>query len=145
MEGKASRAALDALFGWETGKEAFATDGHTDPQIRDTYGVRFVIVTDHRSPRGFHVHTAFPRNFYPPSVPSKYLMDIYHSRGVEVTYDWRTTANFAQATDFLKSVVGNPTSPDPGNPDKPRFYYFENKREDDALDEFIRKLRRGLQ
>ena len=26
VEGKASRAALDALFGWETGKEAFAMD-----------------------------------------------------------------------------------------------------------------------
>ena len=47
VEGKASRAALDALFGWETGKEAFAMDGQTDPQIRDTYGVRVVIVTDH--------------------------------------------------------------------------------------------------
>lgn len=62
VEGKASRAALDALFGWETGKEAFATDGLTDPQIRETYGVRVVIITDHRTPNGFHVHTAFPRN-----------------------------------------------------------------------------------
>jgi hypothetical protein len=41
-------------------------------------------------------------------------------------------------------LVGNPTSPDPGNPDKPRFYYFETKRQDEALDEFIHKLRRGL-
>src|SRR5947209_4914998 len=76
-EGKASRAALDALFGWETGKEAFAPDGHTDPEIRRTYGVRVVIVTDDRSRRGFRVHTAFPRNFYPTPSPSKYQMDIY--------------------------------------------------------------------
>jgi hypothetical protein len=143
VEGKASRAALDALFGWETGKEAIATDGRTDPQIRDTYGVRVVIVTDHRTPKGFHVHTAFPRNFYPSSVPSKYQMDIYHSTGVEMTYDWRTAENFAQATSFLKALVGNPTSPDPGNPDRPWFYYFETKRQDEALDDFVRKLRHG--
>jgi hypothetical protein len=143
VEGQASRAALDALFGWETGREAFATDARTDPQIRETYGVRVVIVTDQRTPKGFHVHTAFPRNFYPSAVPSKYQMDIYHSTGVEVTYDWRTDENFAQATDFLKALVGNPTSPDSGNTDKPRFYYFETKRQDEALDDFIRKLRAG--
>jgi hypothetical protein len=27
VEGKSSRAALDALFGWETGREAFVTGG----------------------------------------------------------------------------------------------------------------------
>jgi hypothetical protein len=142
VEGKASRAELDALFAWETGKEAFTTDGVTDPQIRETYGVRVVIATDHRTPKGFHVHTAFPRNFYPAPAPSKYQMDIYKSTGVEVTYDWRTAENFAQATDFLKQLVGGPTSPDPNNPDKTRFYFFEWKREDEALDQFIRRLRR---
>jgi hypothetical protein len=143
VEGKASRAALDALFGWETGREAFAIDGRTDPQIRETYGVRVVIVTDQRTPKGFHVHTAFPRSFYPLPVPSKYQIDIYHSTGVEVTYDWRTAENFAQASGFLKDLTGGPTSPDPGNPDKPRFYYLETKRQDEALDEFVRKLRHG--
>lgn len=77
-------------------------------------------------------------------MPSKYQMDIYHSTGVEVTYDWRTAENFAQATRFLKDLAGNPASPDPGSPDKPRFYYLETKRQDEALDEFIRRLRRGL-
>jgi hypothetical protein len=76
-------------------------------------------------------------------VPSKYQMDIYHSTGVEVTYDWRTDENFAQATGFLKDLAGGPTTPDPGNADKPRFYYLETKRQDEALDQFIRKLRRG--
>ena len=143
-EGKSSRAALDALFGWETGREAFVTGGQTEPQIRETYGVRVVIVAYRQIPRGYRVHTAFPRNFYPSPVPSKYQMDIYNSTGVEVTYDWRTEENFAQATKFLKDMVGGPTSPDLGNPDKLRFYFFETKQEDEALGEFMRKLRRGL-
>ena len=143
-EGKSSRAALDALFGWETGREAFVTGGQTEPQIRETYGVRVVIVAYRQIPRGYRVHTAFPRNFYPAPVPSKYQMDIYNSTGVEVTYDWRTEENFARAKEFLKDMVGGPTGPDLGNPDKPRFYFFETKQEDEALGEFIRKLRRGL-
>ena len=35
VEGKSSRAALDALFGWETGKEAFVTGGQAEPRIRE--------------------------------------------------------------------------------------------------------------
>src|SRR6185295_19156375 len=88
-EGKSSSAARDALFGWETGKEAFVTAGQTQPRIRKTYGVRVVIVAYRQIPRGYRVHTAFPRNFYPSPLPSKYQMDIYNSTGVEVTYDWR--------------------------------------------------------
>src|SRR3954465_5264817 len=44
VEGKSSGAALGALFGWETGREAFVTGGQTEPRIRETYGVRVVIV-----------------------------------------------------------------------------------------------------
>ena len=142
-EGKSSRAALDALFGWETGREAFVAGGQTDPQIRETYGVRVVIVAYRQIPRGYRVHTAFPRNFYPAPVPSKYKMDIYNSTGVEVTYDWRTQENFVLATKFLKDMVGAPTSADPNNPDKPWFYYFETEQEDEALREFIRRLQRA--
>jgi hypothetical protein len=142
-EGKSSRAALDALFVWETGREAFITAGQTEPRIRETYGVRVVIVSYRQIARGYRVHTAFPRNFYPAPVPSKFQMDIYNSTGVELTYDWRTDENFAQATRFLKDMVGGPTSADPGNPDKPRFYYFETQQEDEALREFMRRLRRG--
>ena len=105
------------------------------------YGVRVVIVNDRRAPRGYLVITAFPRNFDPYPAPSKFSMEIYRSGGVEVTYDWRTAENFAQATEFLKQLVGGPGSPDPKNPGKPRFYYFEHKRENDALDAFMRNLR----
>src|SRR5436305_1581303 len=87
------------------------------------------------------VITAFPRNFDPYPAPSKFSMEIYRSGGVEVTYDWRTPENFAQATEFLKQLVGDPISPDPKNPEKARFYYFEHQRENDALDAFMRKLR----
>jgi hypothetical protein len=143
VEGKSSRAALDALFGWETGREAFVTGGQTEPQIRETYGVRVVIVAYRQIPRGYRVHTAFPRNFYPAPAPSKTQMDIYNSTGVEVTYDWRTDENFARAKEFLKDMVGAPTSADLHNPNKPWFYYFETPQEDEALREFIRRLRRG--
>ncbi|MEA2942591.1 MAG: hypothetical protein QOD09_3120 [Bradyrhizobium sp.] len=143
VEGKSSKDEVDATFDSPTGKEAFAPDELTDPQIRQTYGVRVVIVADHRTPRGYRVHTAFPRNFHASAAPSKYRMDIYRSTGVEVTYDWRTADNFAQATLFLKDLAGGPTSVDPGNPDKPRFYYFEAKRQDEGLDAFIHRLRRG--
>jgi hypothetical protein len=139
-EGKSPRQELDAIFEEPTGKEAFAPDERTDPRIRLTWGVRVVIVHDDRTWRGYHVITAFPRNFDPYPVPSKFSMEIYRSGGVEVTYDWQTPENFAQATGFLKQLVGDPTPPDPKNPDKPRFYYFEHKRENDALDAFMRKL-----
>jgi hypothetical protein len=142
-EGKSSRAALDALFGWETGREAFITAGQAEPRIRETYGVRVVIVGYRQIARGYRVHTAFPRNFYPAPVPSKFQMDIYNSTGLEVTCDWRTDENFAQAARFLKDMVGGPTSADPGNPDKPWFYYFETQQEDEALREFMRRLRRA--
>jgi hypothetical protein len=142
VERKASRAALDALFGRETGTEAFVTGGQTEPQVRETYGVRVVIVAYRQIPRGYRVHTAFPRNFYPSPVPSKYQMDIYNSTGVEVTYDWKTDENFAQATKFLKDMVGSPTSADLNNRDKPWFYFFETQQEDEAFREFIRRLRR---
>jgi hypothetical protein len=143
-EGKSSKDEVDATFDLPTGKEAFAPDELTDPQIRQTYSVRVVIVADHRTPRGYRVHTAFPRNFDALPAPSKTRMDIYKSTGVEVTYDWRTAENFAQATLFLKDLAGGPSSLDPRNPDKPRFYYFEAKRQDEALDEFIRELRRKV-
>jgi hypothetical protein len=142
VERKASRAALDALFGWETGREAFVTGGQTEPQVRETYGVRVVIVAYRQIPRGYRVHTAFPQNFYPSPVPSKYQMDIYNSTGIEVTYDWRTDENFAQAAKFLKDMVGSPTSADLHNRDKPWFYFFETPQEDEAFREFIRRLRR---
>jgi len=140
-DGKSSLEELDAIFEEPTGKEAFAPDERTDPRIRLTWGVRVVIVNDRRTWRGYHVITAFPRNFDPYPAPSKFSMEIYRSGGVEVTYDWRTPENFAQATEFLKRLVGDPSSPDPKNPQKPRFYYFEHQRENDALDAFMRKLR----
>jgi hypothetical protein len=143
VEGKSSKDELDATFDSPTGKEAFAPDELADPQSRQTYSVRVVIVADHRTPRGYRVHTAFPRNFDAVPAPSKYQMDIYKSTGVEVTYDWRTADDFAQATLFLKDLAGGPTSPDPRNPGKPRFYYFETRQQDEALDELIRRLRRG--
>src|ERR1700753_2132972 len=75
VEGKSSREELDASFDSPTGKEAFAPDEVADPQIRRTYSVRVVIVADHQTPRGYRVHTAFPRNFDAAPAPSKYRMD----------------------------------------------------------------------
>jgi hypothetical protein len=56
---------LERRIGSVTGKEAFRPNGDSDPYIRDTYGVRAVIIPDSRSPRGYTVRTAFPVNERP--------------------------------------------------------------------------------
>jgi hypothetical protein len=56
------RANLDADFPSPTGIEAFARTERSQPYIRDTYGVRVVIVPDNRSSKGYRVETAFPQN-----------------------------------------------------------------------------------
>jgi hypothetical protein len=58
-------ATLERRIGSVTGKEAFRPNGDSDPYIRDTYGVRAVIIHDSRSPRGYTVRTAFPVNERP--------------------------------------------------------------------------------
>jgi hypothetical protein len=61
--GLSPREELDAVFGSPTGYEAFAVTGRSTPYIRDTYGVRVVIIPDQNSAKGYRVDTAFPRNF----------------------------------------------------------------------------------
>jgi hypothetical protein len=56
-------AIVDAKFSSPTGYEAFAKTERSTPYIRDTYGVRVIIVRDPSSPRGYRVLTAFPMNF----------------------------------------------------------------------------------
>ena len=56
---------LESRIGSVTGYEAFRPNGDSDPYIRDTYGVRAVIINDSRSPRGYTVRTAFPVNQRP--------------------------------------------------------------------------------
>jgi hypothetical protein len=63
--GMKGRALLERRIGSVTGYEAFRPDGDSDPYIRDTYGVRAVIIHDSRSPRGYTVRTAFPVNERP--------------------------------------------------------------------------------
>lgn len=43
-------------------REVYAATEHWQPYIRETYGVRVVIVPDRRSEKGYRVETAFPRN-----------------------------------------------------------------------------------
>jgi hypothetical protein len=63
--GVEKRLKLESRIGSVTGKEAFRPNGDSDPYIRDTYGVRAVIINDSRSPRGYTVRTAFPVNERP--------------------------------------------------------------------------------
>jgi hypothetical protein len=63
--GAVKRLKLESRFGSVTGYEAFRPNGDSDPYIRDTYGVRAVIINDSRSPRGYTVRTAFPVNQRP--------------------------------------------------------------------------------
>jgi hypothetical protein len=63
--GAKDRLKLERRFGSVTGKEAYRPNGDSDPYIRDTYGVRAVIINDSGSPRGYTVRTAFPVNQRP--------------------------------------------------------------------------------
>jgi hypothetical protein len=83
---------------------------------------------------------------YPPSVQferRRCNARLQSRTPVVMGPDWRTEENFAQAKKFLQDMVGAPTSANLNNPDKPWFYYFETQQEDEALREFIRRLRRG--
>lgn len=59
--GKEPEAFITSRFGSKTGREAY-TAGRLDPYMRTTYGVGVLIRHDPRSPRGYRVHTAYPRN-----------------------------------------------------------------------------------
>jgi hypothetical protein len=63
--GAEKRLTLESRIGSVTGYEAFRPNGDSDPYIRDTYGVRAIIINDSRSPRGYTVRTAFPVNQRP--------------------------------------------------------------------------------
>jgi hypothetical protein len=62
VNGGSPKEQLDADFPAPTGREAYARTERSQIYIRDTYGVRVVIVPDARSPKGFRVDTAYPRN-----------------------------------------------------------------------------------
>ncbi len=61
--GSLPMAIVDAKFSSPTGYEAFAKTERSTPYIRDTYGVRVIIVRDPSSPKGYRILTAFPMNF----------------------------------------------------------------------------------
>jgi hypothetical protein len=63
VNGMLPTARLDAQFDSATGYEAYARTERSQAYIRDTYGVRVVIVRDSRVAKGYRVETAFPRNF----------------------------------------------------------------------------------
>ena len=60
--GAADYSWLDKRFGFKTGREAYRPDIDTPAYLRDTYEVGVYIIHDPRSPRGYRVRTAYPRN-----------------------------------------------------------------------------------
>jgi hypothetical protein len=60
--GKSPGAFITSEFQAPTGKEAYARTPRSEPYIRTTYGVGVLIAHDRRSPRGYRVITAYPRN-----------------------------------------------------------------------------------
>ena len=60
VRGQSPRESLDAAFGSTTGYEAYARTDRSQAYIRNTDGVRVVIVSDWRAAKGFRVDTAFP-------------------------------------------------------------------------------------
>lgn len=59
--GSVEEAFITKRFGYKTGIEAY-TNGYIDPYARTTYGVGVYILHDPSNPRGYRVHTAYPRN-----------------------------------------------------------------------------------
>jgi Bacterial CdiA-CT RNAse A domain len=61
--GKRNKDFIKARFGFPTGREAVRLPKPgAEPYMRTTYGVGVGIRYDPRSPRGYRVHTAYPRN-----------------------------------------------------------------------------------
>lgn len=54
-------AFIKSRFGYRTGRESYNNDKERI-YMRDTYAVGVLIYHDTRSPRGYHVETAYPRN-----------------------------------------------------------------------------------
>ncbi|WP_245259337.1 RNase A-like domain-containing protein [Methylobacterium sp. 77] len=59
--GTKANAFLKSRFGYKTGREAY-TAGQLEPYMRTTYGVGIFILHDPGNPRGYRIHTAYPRN-----------------------------------------------------------------------------------
>ncbi len=53
---------VSAQFDSITGYEAYLPRFHAQPVMRDTYGVRVIIIRDLQTKNGFRVQSAFPRN-----------------------------------------------------------------------------------
>lgn len=60
--GKSPGAFVTSEFYSPTGREAYARTPRSEPYMRTTYGVGVLIAHDRRSPRGYRVITAYPRN-----------------------------------------------------------------------------------
>lgn len=60
VNGELDDAFIKSVFESKTGREAYSTDDGVS-YLRDTFGVGVFIKRDSRSPRGYRVHTAYPR------------------------------------------------------------------------------------
>jgi hypothetical protein len=60
VSGMSPREQLDAQFNAPTGYEAYARTERSAAYIRDTNGVRVIIIPDQNSAKGYRVDTAFP-------------------------------------------------------------------------------------
>jgi HK97 family phage portal protein len=60
--GKISFAELQAWFDRPTGYESYRRRYYDPVVIRDTFGVRVILIRDSRSARGFRIKTAYPNN-----------------------------------------------------------------------------------
>lgn len=60
--GKRASAKFTMRFGFVTGKEAFRPDAFSEPFMRSTFEVYVEIDHERRSPNGFRVYTAYPKN-----------------------------------------------------------------------------------
>ncbi|MDO1585017.1 hypothetical protein [Rhizobium oryzicola] len=116
-------AYLSMRFGSPTGREAYLNQRYHAPAIRDTFSVFVYIYHEPRSPNGFVVHTAYPRNIDPMKKSITSPIAFY-----------RLTAYFA---DSYIAFADDETFV--------RFAYQQFMRDDpDMLDELLDFLRRVL-
>jgi len=60
LRGSGPIAVIEKRFEAPTGYEAYLERRNSQPYMRDTYGVRAIILRDPGSSRGYNVRSAFP-------------------------------------------------------------------------------------
>jgi hypothetical protein len=104
--GRMTSAFITHRFGFVTGREAIVTPIERSIRVRRTYGIGVVIDHDRRTPRGFSVRTAYPRND-DQSEDSMDFPEVFRDLGVNLLLmlvDGRVEADERLLQEMLKGI-----------------------------------------